>query len=116
MSLTDLIKRRKHIVNQVSDGTNLVIFLINEFQDRTFTFKGLKKRYFGLKGKDLLELIQEELDSMLILYRYTTRVKKYTNRKGDTQVTIRLIGKASMRSAYNPLDIVLVIKTEMPKR
>lgn len=116
MSLTDLIKGRKHVVNQVSDGTNLVIFLINEFQDRTFTFKGLKRRYFGLKGEDLLELIQDELDSMFILYRYTTRVKKYTNRKGVSQMMIRLIGKASMRSAYNPLDIVLVIKTEMPKK
>jgi hypothetical protein len=116
VSLTDLIKRRKHIVNQESEGINLVVFLINEFQDRIFTYKGLKRRHFGLKGEDLLELIQEELDSMLILYRYTTRVKKYTNRKGVPQVIIRLIGKASMRSAYNPLDIVLVIKTEMPKK
>ncbi|GAG90668.1 unnamed protein product, partial [marine sediment metagenome] len=56
------------------------------------------------------------LDSMLILYRYTTKVKKYTDRKGVSQVEIRLIGKASMRSGYNPLDIELGITTEMPEK
>ncbi len=116
MSLIDVIKRRKNIVNQESEGINLAIYLINEFQDRTFTFKGLKSRYFGLKDENLLELIQDELDSMFILYRYTTRVKKYTDRKGVPQAIIRLIGKASMRDGYNPLDIAMVIKTEMPKR
>ena len=116
MSLTDFIKRRTHIVNQENEGMNLAIYLINELQDRTFTFKGLKDKYFGLSGENFLKQIQEELDSTLILYRYTTKVKKYTNRKGVSQVEIRLIGKASMRSGYNPLDIALVIKTEMPKK
>jgi len=116
VSLIDIIKKRTHIVNQESEGINLAICLINEFQDRTFTFKGLKSRYFGLKDENLLKLIQDELDSMFILYRYTTRVKKYIDRKGVPQVIIRLIGKASMRDGYNPLDIAMVIKTEMPKR
>ena len=116
MSLIDLIKRRTHIVNQESEGTNLAIYLINEFQDRTFTFKGSKNKCFGLSGENLLKRIQEELDSMFILYRYTTKAKKYTDRKGVPQVIIRLIGKASMRSGYNPLDIILVMKTEIPKK
>ena len=116
MSLIDLIKRRTHIVNQESEGTNLAIYLINEFQDRTFTFKGPENKYSGLSGENLLKRIQEELDSMLILYRYTTRVKTFTDREGVSQVKIRLIGKASMRSGYNPLDIVLDIKSEMPER
>ena len=114
MSLTDLIKRKKNVVNQESEGINLAIYLINEFQDRTFTFKGLKNKYFGLRGEDLLKLIQEELDSMLILYRYTTKVKKYTDIKGVPQVEIKLAGKASTMNRYNPLDIELDLKTEMP--
>ena len=115
MSLIDFIKRRKQVVTLEREGTNLAIYSIDEFQDRTFIFKGLKSKCFGLKSENLLDLIQEELDSLLILYRYTTKVKKYIDRKGIPQVIIRLIGKASMRSGYNPLDIVLVIKTEMPK-
>jgi len=115
MFLTDLIKRRKNIVYQESEGINLAICLIDEFRDRTFTFKGLKNKYFGLSGENLLKRIQEELDSMLILYRYTTRVKKYTNREGIPQVKIKLVGKASTMNRYNPLDIELDIKTEMPQ-
>ena len=113
MSLIDLIKRRKNIVNQEREGINLAIYLINEFEDRTFTFKGLKNKYFGLSGENLLKRIQEELDSMLILYRYTTKVKKYTDRKGVPQVEIKLLGKASTMDRYNPLDIELDLKTEM---
>ena len=110
------MKRRTHIVNQENEGMNLAIYLINELQDRTFTFKGVKDKYFGLSGENLLKRIQEELDSMFILYRYTTRVKTFTDRKGVSQVKIRLIGKASMRSGYNPLDIELDITTEMPEK
>ncbi|KPJ65596.1 MAG: hypothetical protein AMJ43_10405 [Coxiella sp. DG_40] len=115
MSLIDVIKRRKNIVCQESEGINLAIYLINEFKDRTFTFKGLKNKYLGLSGENLLKRIQEELDSMLILYRYTTKAKKYTDRKGVPQIEIKLAGKASTMSRYNPLDIELDIKTEMPQ-
>ena len=115
MFLTDLIKRRKNIVNQESKGINLAIYLINEFKDRTFTFKGLKNKYFGIKGEELLKLIQEELESMIVLYSYTTRAKTYTDRKGVSQVKIRLVGKVSMMHRYNPLDIKLDIATEMPQ-
>jgi len=115
MFLTDLIKRRKNIVNQESKGINLAIYLINEFKDRTFTFKGLKNKYFGIKGEELLRLIQEELESMIVLYNYTTRAKTYTDRKGVSQVKIRLVGKVSMMHRYNPLDIKLDIATEMPQ-
>lgn len=115
MSLTDLIKRRKNIVNQESEGINLAIYFINKFEDRTFTFKGLKNKYLGLSAESLLERIQEELDSMLILYRYTTRVKKYTDRKGIPQVKIKLVGKAGTMDRYNLLDIELDLTTEMPQ-
>ena len=112
MFLADLVKRRKNIVNQESKGINLAIYLINEFKDRTFTFQGLKDRYFGIKGEELLKLIQEELESMIVLYNYTTRAKTYTDRKGISQLQISLIGKVSMMHRYNPLDIKLNITTE----
>ena len=115
MFLTDLIKRRKNIVNQESEGINLAIYLINEFKDRTFTFKGLKTKYFAITREELLKLIQEELESMVVLYNYTTRAKTYTDRKGISQLQISLIGKVSMMYRYNPLDIKLDIITEMPQ-
>ena len=115
MSLTDLVKRRKNIVNWESEGLNLAVYLINEFEDRTFAFKGLKSRHLGLGGEKLLKLLQKELDSMLILYRYTTRAKQYTDRKGVPQVEIKLVGRASTMNRYNPLDIELDIKTEVPQ-
>ena len=114
MFLTDLIKRRKNIVNQESSGVNLAIHLINEFKDRTFTFQGLKNKYFGIGAEELLKLIQDELESMVVLYNYTTRAKTYIDRKGISQLQINLIGKVSLMHRYNPLDIQLDIATEMP--
>ncbi len=115
MFLIDLIKKRKNIVNQESKGINLAIYLINEFKDRTFTFQGLKNKYFGIKGEELLKLVQGELGSMIVLYNYTTRAKTFTDRKGISQLQISLIGKVSMMHRYNPLDIKLDIITEMPQ-
>ena len=112
----DLIKRRRNIVNQESKGINLAISLINDFKDRTFTFKGLKNKYFGIRGEELLKLIQEELESMIILYNYTTRAKTYIDRRGISQLQISLIGKVSMMYRYNPLDIKLDITTENTSR
>ena len=66
MFLTDLIKRRKNIVNQESQGINLALYLINEFKDRTFTFKGIKNKYFGIRREEFIKLIQEELENMII--------------------------------------------------
>ena len=113
MSLIDLIKGRKNITYQESEGIGLAASLINEFQDRTFIFKGLKNRYFGLNGPNLLKRIQEELDSMLILYHYTTKVKKYTDKKGVPQIEIKLFGKTGTLNRYNPMDIELDIRTQM---
>lgn len=112
MFLTDFIKRRKNIVHQKSEGISLGVYLINEFKDRRFTFKGLKNKYSGIDSEELLKLLQREMDSSLILYRYITSVKKYTDRNGVPQVKIRLIGKASSMNRYNPLDIQLDITTE----
>jgi hypothetical protein len=112
MFLTDLVKGRKNIVNQEGQGINLALYLINKFKDRTFTFKGLKNKYFGIRREELIKLIQEEMESMVVLYNYTTRAKTYTDRKGIPQLEIRLIGKVSIIHRYNPLDIKLSIATE----
>jgi len=110
----DWLVGRRRIEHKEGIGLSLAIYFINKFKDRAFTFKGLKNKYFGIRGEELLKLIQEELDSMLVLYRYTTRVKTYTDRKGVSQVKIKLIGRASTMDRYNPLDIELSINTEMP--
>jgi hypothetical protein len=115
MSLIDIIKRRDNIVIHESEGINSAILLLNEFRGRTFTFRGTKKKYVRLRQEKLLELIQVELDSMLVLYRYVTRIKKYIDRKGVSQAEIRLIGKASTMNRFNPLDIEMVITTEAPQ-
>jgi len=115
MFLTDLIKRRKNIVKQESKGINLAIQLIKGFNDRTFTFQGLKNNYSGIGAEELLNLIQEEIESMIVSYNYTTRAKTYTDRKGISQLEIRLIGKVSMMHRYNPLDVKLEIRTESPQ-
>jgi len=112
MFLADFIKRRENVVYEESDGINLAIYSINEFKNRTFIFKGVKNKYSGVDGENLLKLLQEEMDSTLILYRYITKVKKYTDKKGVSQIKMRLIGKASSMSRYNPLDIELNIITE----
>ena len=56
------------------------------------------------------------MDSMLILYRYTTKIKTYIDRQGITQAEIRLLGKASTMSRYNPLDVELLVKSEIPNK
>ena len=112
MFLTDFIKRKTNIIHQDSEGVSLAIYSINEFKNRKFTFRGFKNKYSGIDGEELLRLLQKEMDSTVILYRYITKLKKYTDRKGIPQVKIRLIGKASSMSRYNPLDIELDIITE----
>jgi hypothetical protein len=111
-TVIDWLLRRKCIVSQESKGIDLAIYLINEFEGRTFIFKGLKNKYFGIRREELIKLIQDELESMIVLYNYTTRAKTYTDRKGIPQLKMRLIGKVSMMHRYNPLDIKLDITTE----
>ena len=111
-TVIDWLLGRKRIVKQESKGIDLAIYLTNEFKDRTFTFKGLKNKYFRIRREELIKLIQDELESMVVLYNYTTRAKTYTDRKGISQLKIRLIGKVSMMHRYNPLDIKLDISTE----
>ena len=112
MSIIDFMKKRKNVTYQQSDGINSAIQLINEFKNRTFVFKGTKKKYFGISQEDILIKLQEEMDNMLVLYRYTTSIKTYVDKKGVTHAEIKLYGKVSGMDRYNPLDIEMEIKTE----
>jgi hypothetical protein len=111
-AVIDWLLGRKRVVNQESKGIDLAIYLTGEFRDRMFTFKGLKNKYSRIGREELIKLIQEELESMIVLYSYTTKAKTYTDRNGISQLEIRLIGKVSIMHRYNPLDIKLVITTE----
>ena len=115
-NVIDWLLGRKCIVNRESSGIDLAVYLINEFKDRTFSFKGLKRKYSGIRAEELIKLIQNELESMVVLYSYTTRAKTYTDKRGISQVIIKLIGKVSMMNRYNPMDIKLGLKTEVPEK
>ncbi len=112
MRLCDYLKKRKNVVELESEGLNSALHCIREFEGRVFTFKGLQKKYTGIDSDNLLRILQDELNSMLVLYRYTTKIKKYTDRKGQPQMHLTLVGKAGMMSKYNPLDIQLNIRAE----
>jgi hypothetical protein len=112
MNLIDLIQRKKDIILDESEGINLISKYVKKYEGRKFYFKGLKVKYFGLSNEELLKKVQKELDSMLILYKYHTQVKQYTDRKGISQCFIKIMGKAGMFSRYNFLNIELQIKTQ----
>ncbi len=116
MRLIDLIKKRKDVIEIECEGINSAICCIHEFEDRTFTFKGIFKKYNRLDVDRLLVRLQDELNSMVVHYRYSTRIKRFTDRNGQPQIHLKLIGKAGMMSKYNPLDIQLDIRTETTKK
>ena len=111
MSIIDWIKRRKNITYEEAEGINLITHYIKKYATRKFCLKGLKKSYSGLSDGELLRILQTEMDHMLVLYRYITKVKQYVNHKGKAHCEIKIIGKAGMMSRYNMLDIELDIKT-----
>lgn len=112
MSIIDWIKGRKNVTYEEAEGVHLITHYVKKYEGRRFYLKGLKKSYTGLNNGELLRKLQTEMDNMLVLYRYMTKVKQYQNRKGNSHCYIRIIGKAGMMSRYNMLDIELDIKTE----
>lgn len=112
MSIIDILRGRKNITYEQGQGIHLLTRYINQYEGRRFRFKGLKRIYSGLSPEELLIRTQEEMDNMMILYRYMTTVKQYVDHKGISHCNIRIIGKAGMLSRYNMLDIELHIRTE----
>ncbi len=116
MSIIDFIKKRKNVICSENQGIQSAVHLINEMKERTFTFKGVKKKYTGLSGSELLNKLQEEMDRMLIMYRYSSKIKTYTDKAGIFQAKIKIIGKTSAMSRYNPLNVEMQIKTEFAEK
>lgn len=112
MGMIDYLKRRTNIVEIESDGLNAAIGSIRDFEGRRFTLKGMQRNYTGLDSDRLLKQLEYELNHMAVLYRYITKIKTYTDRKGQAQLYLQVLGKAGMLSKYNPLDIRLKIVTE----
>ncbi len=114
MTVIDHIHGRKILATEESDGVTLAAYTINQHLKKKYTLKSLKKTYREITGSTLLHLLQEEMDSMIVFYRYHTKIKEYLNRKGDFHLKIELIGKAGMMNRFNPLDIKFKISTETP--
>jgi len=104
----DWLAGRKKVIHQEDEGINLVIQTINEFENRTFTLKGTYK-YSNIDFEEIQRFVQEELPNY---YNYTTRIKKYINKKGIPQAKIEIIGRVGFIQRYNPLNIEVCIKTE----
>lgn len=111
MSFIDFIRGRKNTELRESDGLNLAIFSIEKFKDRLFTYRGIKKKYSNINETTLRQLLRDEVENTLIVYRYRTKVLEYMDRKGLSQIHITITGKASMMTRYNPLDMKLCIQT-----
>lgn len=111
-TIIDWLAGRKHIEKTKGPGTSLVIQTIEEFQGRTFSCPETTPKTSGIQREEILELIKEELPSY---YDYTTRVKKYVDRRGTLQAKIEIVGSLSVLERYNPFNRRFHIGTETPK-
>ena len=111
-TLTDWLAGRNHIKYKERVGLSLAIQTIEEFSGRTFKCAETTPKTSGIYTEEILELIKEELPSY---YDYTTRVRKYVDRKGIPQVEIEIVGRIGISKRYNPLDKTFHITTEAPK-
>lgn len=111
-TIIDWLAGRKHIEQAKEPGINLAIQTIEEFAGRTFSCPETVPKTSDIHREEILELIREELPSY---YDYTTRVKKYVDRRGTPQAEIELVGSLSVLERYNPFDRKFHIATEAPK-
>ena len=111
-TIIDWLAGRKHIEKTKGPGTSLAIQTIEEFHGRTFSCPETKPKSSGIHREEIIELINEELPSY---YDYTTRVKKYVDRRGTPQAEIELFGSLSVLKRYNPFNRTFHITTEGPK-
>ena len=111
-TIIDWLAGRKYVEHKEGQGLDLAVQTIEEFAGRTFRCPKTAPRTSGIHSEDILKLIQEELPPY---YDYTTRVKKYVNRKGTSQAEIEIVGSLSALKRYNPLDTTFYITTETPR-
>ena len=111
-TIIDWLAGRKHIEKTKGPGTSLAIQTIEEFPGRTFKCLETKPKTSGIHREEILELIKEELPGY---YDYTTRIKKYVDKRGVPQAEIEIVGSLSVLERYNPFDRTFHITTESPK-
>ena len=107
--IIDWLAGRKYIEKAKAPGTSLAIQTIEEFHERTFRCPEATPKTSGIHSEEILELINEELPGY---YDYTTRVKKYVDRRGTPQAKIELVGSLSILERYNPFNRIFHITTE----
>ena len=102
----------KHVERKESEGLNLALQTIEGFKERTFRCRQRRTQYAGISSEEIREFVQEGLPDY---YSYTTRVKKYIDRKGIPQAKIEIIGNIGLSrqlNRYNPLNRTFCIATE----
>jgi len=115
MNLIDWLVRRQAVECSKGEGLNLAVRTVEEFKGRTFRCRDKKSRYSGISSEEMRRFILEELPDY---YNYTTKVKKYIDRKGIPQAEIEImgnIGLSTQLNRYNPLNRTFYIMTERPK-
>lgn len=110
-TITDWLLGRKRVEHKEGQGLSLAIQIVEELVGRTFTCPETTPKTSGIHRQEILELIQEKLPAH---YDYTTRVKRYLNRKGIPQAQIEIVGRIGITKRYNPLDRTFHIATEPP--
>lgn len=110
--IIDWLVGRKHIKRIRGQGISLAIQTIEEFPERTFSCPETIPKTSGIHKEEVLELIKKELPGY---YNYTTRVKKYVDRRGIPQAEIELVGSLSVLERYNPFNRSFHITTEGQK-
>lgn len=108
-TIIDWLAGRKNIEKAKAPGTSLAIQTIEEFHGRTFSCPETTPKTSGIQREEILVLIKEELPSY---YGYTTRIKKFVDRRGILQAKIELVGSLSVLERYNPFNRIFHITTE----
>lgn len=114
-NLIDWLAGKKSVECSEGEGLNLAIQTVEEFEGRTFRCRDKKSRYSGISSEEIRRFIQEELPDY---YNYTTKIKKYIDRKRIPQAEIEImgnIGLSTQLNRYNPLNRTFHIMTERPK-
>jgi len=113
-NFVDWLAGRKSMEYGEGEGLELALRTAEEFDGRTFKCRGRGARHSRTSYEEILRFIQKELPDY---YNYTTRVKKYIDRRGIPQVQIEIAGSMGLSrqlNRYNPLDMAFFIKTESP--
>jgi hypothetical protein len=112
-NLIDWLAGKKSVGYSEGEGLNLAVQIVEEFDGRTFKFRGPRMRYSGILTEEIVRFLRGELPEY---YNYYVSVKTYLNRQNIPQAEIEITGIIGLRgksSRYNPLDIKFFIKTEI---